>query len=115
MVDKKTNAKVGEGLKYETLVVHSAKYKTLLTKSYKNRKPWEKANPMHEKSYIPGTILKLYVKEGAQVKKGDPLLILEAMKMENTLYAPFDCKIDKVRVKVGEICPKGTLLLEYAN
>lgn len=113
MADKKT--KVGEESKYETLVVHSAVYKTLLTKSYRNRKPWEKANPLHEKSYIPGTILKLYVKEGEQVKKGQPLLILEAMKMENTLYAPFDCKIEEVKVKEGEVCPKGTLLLVYAK
>lgn len=111
---KNTSKMQAEQANYETLVVHSAKYFTLLTKKYRDRKKWEKRNFMHEKSYIPGTLLELYVKEGDVVKKDQPLLILEAMKMENTIFAPFDCKIDKVNVKVGDILPKGTLMLEYA-
>lgn len=114
MADTKNNTNAGDEAQYETLVVHSAQYKTLVTKAYRNRKAWEKKNPMHEKTYIPGTILKFFIKEGDTVKKDQPLLILEAMKMENTIYAPFDCKIEKVNVSVGDVCPKGTLILEYA-
>ena len=56
----------------------------------------------------------LYVKDGDAIKKGQPILVLEAMKMENTIYAPFDGKIKKVHIKLGEVLPKGSLLVEYA-
>jgi len=105
--------KDGNALEYKTLVVHSAKYKTLYTEKYTNRKKWVKASDRHETSFIPGTILNLYVKEGDVIKKGQPLLILEAMKMENTIYAPFDGKIKQINVKEGDRIPKGVLMLEY--
>ncbi|QQS52820.1 MAG: acetyl-CoA carboxylase biotin carboxyl carrier protein subunit [Bacteroidota bacterium] len=98
---------------YKTIVVHSAVYKTLLTKKYLNRKPWQKVNEKHELSFIPGTILKLFVKEGEKVKRNQPLLMLEAMKMENTIFALHDCKIAKIHVKVGDRIPKGFLMMEY--
>jgi biotin carboxyl carrier protein len=123
MEKKKTNIKseqqddavTGSGVveNYETLIIHGTKFKTLLTKKYLNRKKYQPVNEMHEISFIPGTILELYVKDGNQVKKNEPLLILEAMKMENTIFAPFDCTVKKVHIKVGEVLPKGTLLLEY--
>ncbi len=105
--------KQNEKVEFKTLVVHSAEYKTLLTTKYEKRKPWKKRDENHEINFIPGTILKFFVKEGDVVKKDDPVLILMAMKMENTIYAPFDAKIKKVCVSEGDVLPKGTLLVEY--
>ncbi len=102
-----------EKLQYKTLVVHGTEYPTLLTPQYENRKPWNKPDENHEINPIPGTILKFFVKEGDIVKKGDPILILMAMKMENTIYAPFDAKIKKICVEEGDVLPKGTLMVEY--
>lgn len=53
------------------------------------------------KAPMPGTILSINVKEGDNVKKGQILLILEAMKMENEIVSPRDGKIAKVVVSKG--------------
>ncbi|MBN1118312.1 MAG: acetyl-CoA carboxylase biotin carboxyl carrier protein subunit [Bacteroidales bacterium] len=98
--------------KYQTLIVHGTKFRTLFNKKYENRKKWSKPNENHILSFIPGTILKVMVKEGQKVSKDTPLLILEAMKMENTLFAPISGKVKKVNVKANDKVPKGTLLIE---
>jgi len=61
---------------------------------------------------MPGLVLKLNVKEGDAFQKDDPLLILEAMKMENVIKAPVDGVVAKVNVKEGESVEKGFVLLE---
>ena len=100
-------------LKFETFVVHSAKYQTLYTTKYKNRKKWEKSNDKHVLSYIPGTILKVLISEGDRVDKEQPILLLEAMKMENTVFAPITGKIKKINIKPGDRVPKGFLMIEF--
>ncbi len=90
--------------------ITARKYKTLLTKKYKMRKFWENPNPMEVHSSIPGTILDIFVKEGETVKEGEPVLILEAMKMQNTIQMPFTAKIKQILVEKGAKIPKETLL-----
>ncbi len=51
---------------------------------------------------MPGTILDVRVQNGAQVKKGDVLVILEAMKMENEIQAPCDGTVGSVSVRKGD-------------
>lgn len=51
---------------------------------------------------MPGLILRLDVKEGQQVKKNQVLLIMEAMKMENEIYAPCDGVVTKIAVSQGQ-------------
>jgi biotin carboxyl carrier protein len=63
------------------------------------------------KAPMPGLVLKIIVKEGEDVKKGDNLLILEAMKMENMIKAPADIKIKKIQVKEGDKVEKNQILL----
>jgi pyruvate carboxylase len=92
--------------------VTARKYKTQLTKKFKNRKVWVEPNPFEIQSYIPGTILQISVKEGDVVKEGDPLLILEAMKMQNRIEMPFTAKIKKLFVNVGDRVPKEMLMIE---
>ena len=88
------------------------KYKTLTTKKFDNRKNWEKPDPKKIISFIPGTIVETLVKEGQEVKKGETLLILKAMKMNNSILMPFDGVIKTVNVKVDEVVPKNQLLIE---
>lgn len=62
-------------------------------------------------SPMPGIILKINVKEGAEVKKGDVILVLEAMKMENEIKAARDCKIKKINVEEKKSVNKNELLV----
>jgi len=57
-------------------------------------------------------VLKINGKEGDYFQKDDPLLILEAMKMENVIKAPTDGVIAKANVKVGESVEKGFVRIE---
>ena len=59
---------------------------------------------------MPGTILDVRVSNGAKVKKGDILFILEAMKMENEIMAPCDGTIASVNVAKGAAVDSGALL-----
>jgi 3-methylcrotonyl-CoA carboxylase alpha subunit len=65
------------------------------------------------RSPLPGKIIDLKVKAGDTVSKGQPLLVLEAMKMEHTLSAPADGKIKSVRYAVGEQVAEGADLVEF--
>ena len=62
-------------------------------------------------SPMPGTILSIKVQAGASVKKGDVLLILEAMKMENEIMAPVDGTISQIVTNQGDSVSTGDLLL----
>ena len=62
---------------------------------------------------MPGIILEVNVAEGNEVKQGDFLCVLEAMKMENALTAPRDGVIKSVNIVKGETVDKGKLLIEF--
>lgn len=103
---------IQETQEYVDFAVTARKYKTLLTKKYINRKVWNEPSPYEIQSFIPGTIIQISVQEGQIVKEGEPLLILEAMKMLNRIEMPFTAKIKKINVKVGDRLPKETLMIE---
>ena len=63
------------------------------------------------KSPLPGVILDIKVKEGDVVKKGQTVIILEAMKMENSINADRDGKITAIKVSNGESVLEGTDLV----
>jgi acetyl/propionyl-CoA carboxylase alpha subunit len=62
---------------------------------------------------MPGLVIDVSVKEGASIKKGDPLIVLEAMKMENILKSPVDGIIKKVNVSKGSIVEKNQVLIQF--
>ena len=64
------------------------------------------------KAPMPGLVLRFEKKEGDDVKKGESVLILEAMKMENILKSPGDGKIKKFVVKQGQAVEKNHILVE---
>lgn len=65
------------------------------------------------KAPMPGLILDIAVSEGAEVKEGDTLLILEAMKMENIITSPRDGVIKSVEVAKGNAVDKNQLLVTF--
>lgn len=64
---------------------------------------------------MPGKILALHIAEGAQVKKGDSLVVLEAMKMEHSLSAPRDGRIDEIHFAAGDQVKEGDIILNFAQ
>ena len=62
---------------------------------------------------MPGTILKIMVKPGDVVKRGDVIVILEAMKMENELFASADEVVDSVKVTEGSTVNTGDVLVTF--
>jgi biotin carboxyl carrier protein len=97
----------------DTLVVDDTGYRTRLTRKFRERKPWRPAGDSRVLAYIPGIVRKVYVSRGQRVKRGDPLLVLEAMKMQNTVDAPRDGLIRVLAVGSGSIVTKGQLLIEF--
>ena len=59
---------------------------------------------------MPGNILDIRVKEGDMIKKGQVVMILEAMKMENEIMAPQDGNIASINISVGAVVNSGDLL-----
>ncbi|WP_455622925.1 acetyl-CoA carboxylase biotin carboxyl carrier protein subunit [Parabacteroides sp.] len=92
-------------------VVTARKYKTTLTAKYKNRPMWHKPLPGDVISHLPGTILRIDVKEGQEVEAGQLLLIHEAMKMQNRVVAPVSGVITELGVEVGSQISKDHLMV----
>lgn len=65
------------------------------------------------KAPMPGLIIDIALEAGQEVKKGDTLLILEAMKMENVIKCPADGTISKIHIKKGESVEKNQILVEF--
>jgi pyruvate carboxylase len=61
---------------------------------------------------MPGTIIDLKVKVGDIVKKGDPLVVLSAMKMETVVKSPVNGKVIKMPIKVGQKLEGDDLIVE---
>ena len=70
----------------------------------------EEGNPNEVVANIPGTLMKLLVKEGDEVKEGDPIAVLEAMKMETNVLATATGKLAKFNVKEGQQVVAGELI-----
>jgi biotin carboxyl carrier protein len=73
------------------------------------------AKALHVRSQITGKVLKVLVKAGDKVNAGDTLLIVEAMKMENRIFAPHAGQVAAVTVKEGDSVATGKELVRLAN
>jgi len=101
-----------ELLNYDSLIVSGAKYKTTLTNKYKNRKIWKLPNPNLIYSFMPGTVVDVFVKPGQKVKQGEILMTLEAMKMHNKVLMPFDGEIFKIFIEPKDKVARHQAMLE---
>lgn len=66
------------------------------------------------KAPLPGNIMQVFVKTGDFVKKGDKLIIYEAMKMENNILAEKDGQVTTLKVQAGDSVLEGDLLIEIS-
>lgn len=98
--------------KLDNFTIGGMYYKTTLTRKFKNRKRYEEPDINLIKAFIPGTIVDLKVKRGQKVSEGEPLLLLEAMKMRNIITAPKEGRIKKIWVKLGDVVSRDQLLVE---
>ena len=91
---------------------------TVLDKSLKvestQRAKADPNNPGHVGAPIPGAITSITVGLGETVKKGDRLLVMEAMKMQTTVYAPVDGKVQELLVQIGNTVEAKDLLVIIA-
>jgi biotin carboxyl carrier protein len=87
------------------------KFDLLLEKLGMNNVGAGKVNSI--KAPMPGLIVDLRVREGDVVKQNDPLLILEAMKMENIIKSPGDGVVKSVKVTKGASVEKNQILIEF--
>lgn len=62
---------------------------------------------------MPGQIIAVNIKQGQEVKENEPLLILEAMKMENVMVSPRDRVIKEILINTKDVVEKGQLLVEF--
>lgn len=95
-----------------SLNIDTSIYKTRISRKYASRKPYVPADPTKLVSFIPGTVVDILVSRGQEVKKGDTLVILDAMKMQNHLNSAIDGKVKSVNVSKGDRVPKGVVLVE---
>ena len=98
---------------YSSFKLDGVTYKTILPEKYINRKKYEPANPNLVKAYIPGTIVKVFIRKGRKVEEGDNLLLLEAMKMQTYVQAPHSGKIKQLFIKKGQMVSKGFVMVEF--
>jgi acetyl/propionyl-CoA carboxylase alpha subunit len=65
------------------------------------------------KAPMPGLIVEIKVKEGDEIKKGDPILVLEAMKMENIIKSSGDAIVKTIKIKKGDSVEKNQVLIQF--
>jgi len=104
--------KKNEPDKYAGLTLESGVYETRFTAKFDARKPYEKKDPRMVKAVIPGVVAEVCTTPGSQVKQGDTLLVLEAMKMLNRIPSPLDGKVKTVHAATGDKVTKGQILIE---
>lgn len=75
------------------------------------RRKADASDPRQIAASMPGKVLKLLVETGDKVKKGEHIVVTEAMKMETTIQAPFDCIVEDIHVKPGDSIQTGDLLV----
>lgn len=87
-------------------------YETIITDKWKASRAWTLPNPNHLLAAIPGTVLLIIAEVGQSLKKGAPLLTLEAMKMENSILMPIDGTIKAIHAAPGDLIKNKQLLVE---
>ena len=112
MTKKETNNKQKDNSNRITFNIEGDKYDTFVNRKYQTRKPYEPVDPGKITAFMPGVIRKIYVKPEDKVKEGTKLLVLEAMKMKNILFAPAEGIVKKINAEEGKMVTKNFVLVE---
>lgn len=96
-------------------VIDDTTYQTTLTRKYRQRTAWRPVDPHLVTAAIPGLILQVNVKIGDRVARGQSLLVLEAMKMQNQICSPAAGAVAAIRVVPGQKVAKGELMVELRD
>ncbi len=96
-----------------TLIIDDTAYETRVTRKFARRQPYAPKDLRRVAAFIPGVIRAVHVASGDRVRKGQGLLVLEAMKMQNDVAAPEEAVVKAVHVSPGDTVSKGQLLLEF--
>jgi pyruvate carboxylase subunit B len=95
----------------QILLIDGTAYPTRLHKKYRRRKPVPVPDPAEVRAFVPGAVLEVLVEPGQPVERGQALLVVEAMKMQNTLMAAATGTVSGVHVERGTLVEKGDRLV----
>jgi biotin carboxyl carrier protein len=96
-----------------TFAIEDRTFQTHTTPKFANRRAYIPKDPLKVFCHIPGIIVKINVALGWEVKEGESLMVLEAMKMQNDILAHRSGRIRSVHVNVGDMATKGQVLLDF--
>ena len=94
------------------LFVHSREDDTTIQRLPRHPRPASATQRETANSPMPGQVLRILVREGQKVKTGDSLVVLEAMKMEQTIRTTINGRVRSVLVKTGQVVAPGQMLVE---
>ena len=95
-----------------TLEIDDTVFETTPTRKFTKRTRYTPRDPRKILCFIPGVIRKINIAPGRKIRRGDHLLVLEAMKMQNDISSPEEGTVKKVHVAVGQMVTKGQILIE---
>ncbi len=113
MKESKSQPSQPETSELKKLTIQGDTYYTTFTRKYQAKKDWIKPDKKKVISFIPGTVKQILVKPGDKVQADDKLLVLDAMKMLNSIHSPMTGIIKSVLVKEGDRLPKGSVMVEF--
>ncbi len=96
----------------DVLYVHSSLGSSAVVRLARHPVPKSATEQGAASSPMPGVVLKILVSEGQKVSAGDALLVLEAMKMEQTIRAAADGVVESIKVQIGQVVSPGDVLVQ---
>ena len=96
----------------DQIFVHSSTSDTTIQRLPRHPRPASATQHETANSPMPGQVLRILVQKGQKVKTGDPLVVLEAMKMEQTIRTTINGRVQSVLVKAGQAVAPGQMLVE---
>ncbi|HPC83805.1 MAG TPA: acetyl-CoA carboxylase biotin carboxyl carrier protein subunit [Thermoanaerobaculaceae bacterium] len=97
---------------FRQLQLDDTVYETLFTRKFARRTPYQPVDPRQVRARIPAVVVSVSAQPGRRVRRGDALLVLEAMKMRNEVTAHHDGVVARVLVAPGQLVAKNELLVE---
>jgi len=108
--ERDNNYLIVDGFTHEVNITNETKQ--LLKKFLLNSGDDSDANHARLKAPMPGMVVKILVSEGSEVKKGDKVIIIEAMKMENAISSPLSGAVKNIKAVEGSPVNKDAILME---